>query len=109
MAERMRDQHDPDLETIAELQRSITATLTYLMGRASLAELFGLQAYLSQLASRMTPPDAGNPRLPQSWIDEFPLAPTSPFTGKAQESSGQNQLKDTSLMHEFQNQLRGQL
>ena len=53
--ERMLAQND----TIADLQRSITATLTYLMGRASVAELFGLQGYLSQLASRMTDPGAG--------------------------------------------------
>ena len=53
--ERMLEQNDP----IADLQRSITATLTYLLGRASVAELFGLQGYLSQLASRMTDPGAG--------------------------------------------------
>jgi hypothetical protein len=52
----MRDQHDPDLDTIADLQRSITTTLGYLLGRCSVAELFGLQAYLSQLASHVTPP-----------------------------------------------------
>jgi hypothetical protein len=58
MHERMRDQNDPNIDTIADLQRSITATLTYIMGRASVAELYGLQGYLSKLASQMAPVDA---------------------------------------------------
>jgi hypothetical protein len=62
--ENMLGQHDPSIETIADLQRSITATLTYIMGRASVAELFGLQGYLSKLASQMTSPDVGNHRQP---------------------------------------------
>jgi hypothetical protein len=57
MDERTIDQHDPDLETIAELQRSITTTMGYLLGRCSLPELFGLQAYLSKLASQLTHPN----------------------------------------------------
>ena len=55
MPERMLDQNDPNIETIAKLQGSITATLVYIMGRASVAELFGLQGYLSKLASQMAP------------------------------------------------------
>lgn len=64
--ERMLDQNDPNIDTIANLQRSITATLNYIMGRASVAELFGLQGYLSQLASRMTDVSAGSERSPQA-------------------------------------------
>ena len=56
MHERLVDQNDPSIDTIADLQRSITATLTYIVGGASVAELFGLQAYLSQMASQIKPP-----------------------------------------------------
>jgi hypothetical protein len=56
--ERMLDQNDPNIDTIADLQRSITSTLTYIMGRASVAELYGLQGYLSKLASQMAPAEA---------------------------------------------------
>lgn len=52
-------QKDPNLDTIGNLQRSITATLMYIMGRASVAELFGVQAYLSERASQMAPKGAG--------------------------------------------------
>jgi hypothetical protein len=58
MHERTIDQNDPDIDTIAELQRSITATMGYLLGHCSLPELFGLQAYLSKLASQVTHPTA---------------------------------------------------
>lgn len=47
--------HDQNSDTIADLQRSLETTLTYIMGRASVAELYGIQAHLSQLASRMAP------------------------------------------------------
>jgi HAMP domain-containing protein len=71
MPERILDQNDPNIDTIADLQRSIAATLTYLMGRASVAELFGLQAYLSQLASGMADVVAGKVRHgPQAPWDE---------------------------------------
>jgi hypothetical protein len=56
MHERTLDQNDPDLDTMAELQHSITATMGYLLGRCSLPELFGLQAYLSKLASQLAHP-----------------------------------------------------
>jgi hypothetical protein len=56
MHERSIDQNDPHIDTMAELQRSIRATMGYLLGRCSLAELFGLQAYLSKLASQVTHP-----------------------------------------------------
>jgi hypothetical protein len=62
MHERTIDQNDPDIDTMAALQHSITATMGYLLGRCSLAELFGLQAYLSQLASQLTHPTALAPR-----------------------------------------------
>jgi hypothetical protein len=58
MPEHMLAQNDPTIDTIATLKRSTAATLTYLMGRASVAELFGLQSYLSQLASQMAPVEA---------------------------------------------------
>jgi hypothetical protein len=70
MHERMIDQQDPDCETMAELQRSITATMGYLLGRCSLPELFGLQAYLSKLASHLTHPTALAPR-PQVMEEQF--------------------------------------
>lgn len=56
--ERMLDQHDPTSQPSAALHRALTATLTSIMERASVAELFGLQGSLSHLASRLT--DGGN-------------------------------------------------
>jgi hypothetical protein len=58
MHERTIDQNDPAIDTMAELQRSITATMGYLLGRCSLPELFGLQAYLSKLASQLAHPSS---------------------------------------------------
>ena len=69
--ERRLERNDPNIDTIAPLQRSITATLTYIMGRASVAELFGLQGYLSTLASQMAPVGTGEVRHgPQAPWDE---------------------------------------
>jgi hypothetical protein len=81
--ERMLDQNDPNIDTIAALQGSITATLTYIMGRASVAELFGLQGYLSTLASQMAPVEAvrHGPQAPwdEALWDTYAQKPEMPF------------------------------
>jgi hypothetical protein len=122
--ERMLEQNDPNIDTIAALQRSITATLTYIMGRASVVELFGLQAILSQLASRMTPPEAGNqlemPAILREQLAELerrstqlravePIpAPVDRTLEEELERRRQYALQNPALMHEFQNHLRGE-
>lgn len=71
--ERLLAQNDPNIDTIADLQRSITATLAYIMGRASVADLFRLHAYLSARAAEVVQGE-GSPALDElddSWAQEL--------------------------------------